>query len=275
MSLGAWQHDSYLFQLLCRAEQKASRHPDWKLIRNYFLIERPNLASKTRETIDADFTGMFDPLMEFADAFAEVKSRLGAESRESKSAATLSSQEQLANWRAQMTMEKRRSLALEAVRAAQCENLLGAGEAKELAIEHLFENVSVVRELHAAAMLPRRGIGRVSIDEAFQFARCDSRFTGAGNDLITTREVLAEESALLAAVQAERGRDAINYRAGQVVEFHRRARGGFKSGEKWEAIACDGKGVTVSRAAKQGFWPLAQVKSFELYERREIALAAG
>jgi hypothetical protein len=31
-------------------------------------------------------------------------------------------------------------------------------------------------------------------------------------------------------------RDAINYRAGQVVEFHRRARGGFKSGEKWEVI---------------------------------------
>jgi hypothetical protein len=62
VSLGTWQRDSYLFQLLCRAEQKASPHPEWELIRNYFLIERPNLASKTRETIDADFTGMFDPL---------------------------------------------------------------------------------------------------------------------------------------------------------------------------------------------------------------------
>jgi hypothetical protein len=26
------------------------------------MLERPALASKTRETIDADFTGMFDPL---------------------------------------------------------------------------------------------------------------------------------------------------------------------------------------------------------------------
>ena len=28
-------------------------------------------------------------------------------------------------------------------------------------------------------------------------------------------------------------RDAINYNVGQVIEFHRRARGGFKSGEQW------------------------------------------
>jgi hypothetical protein len=26
------------------------------------MVERPALPSKTRETIDADFTGMFDPL---------------------------------------------------------------------------------------------------------------------------------------------------------------------------------------------------------------------
>ena len=70
-------------------------------------------------------------------------------------------------------------------------------------------------------------------------------------------------------------RDAINYRAGQVVEFHRRARGGFKSGEKWEVIASDEKGVTVSRAGKQTLLPLAQANSFELCERRDTALAAG
>jgi hypothetical protein len=57
-----WQSRSYLFQLLARAESKASSHPEWELITNYFLIERPNLAPKTRETIDADFSGMFDPL---------------------------------------------------------------------------------------------------------------------------------------------------------------------------------------------------------------------
>jgi ATP-dependent exoDNAse (exonuclease V) alpha subunit len=32
--------------------------------------------------------------------------------------------------------------------------------------------------------------------------------------------------------ESQRG-DPINYRRGQVIEFHRRARGGFKSGDKW------------------------------------------
>ena len=40
-------------------------------------------------------------------------------------------------------------------------------------------------------------------------------------------------------------------------------------------IASDEKGVTVSRAGKQTLLPLAQSNSFELSERREIALAAG
>jgi hypothetical protein len=33
-----------------------------------------------------------------------------------------------------------------------------------------------------------------------------------------------------------RRRDPINYRVGLVVEFHRRARGGFKSGERWTVV---------------------------------------
>jgi hypothetical protein len=48
--------------LLQQAEAKASDHPEWELITNYRMREQPALASKTRETIDADFTGMFDPL---------------------------------------------------------------------------------------------------------------------------------------------------------------------------------------------------------------------
>jgi hypothetical protein len=40
-------------------------------------------------------------------------------------------------------------------------------------------------------------------------------------------------------------------------------------------IASDEKGVTVSRAGKRTLLPLTQANSFELSERREIALAAG
>jgi hypothetical protein len=40
-------------------------------------------------------------------------------------------------------------------------------------------------------------------------------------------------------------------------------------------ITSDEEGLTVSRAGKQKLLPLVQAKSFELYECREIALAAG
>jgi hypothetical protein len=57
-----WQKKSFLFGLLETAHQAALNHPEWKLIVSYWMVERPALPSKTRETIDADFTGMFDPL---------------------------------------------------------------------------------------------------------------------------------------------------------------------------------------------------------------------
>ena len=57
-----WQRDTYLFRLLQKAESRTAAHPEWEFIANYWMRERPVLNSKTRETIDADFTGMFDPL---------------------------------------------------------------------------------------------------------------------------------------------------------------------------------------------------------------------
>ena len=48
--------------------------------------------------------------MAFADAFAQIKSQLGGETREKKSAATLGGDAQLDNWRSQMTPEERESL---------------------------------------------------------------------------------------------------------------------------------------------------------------------
>jgi hypothetical protein len=54
-------------------------------------------------------------------------------------------------------------------------------------------------------MLLRRGIGRVSVEEARAFASTDACFVRPGSDLVTTREVLAEEAALLAAVKAGQG----------------------------------------------------------------------
>jgi conjugative relaxase-like TrwC/TraI family protein len=160
----------------------------------YIVIEAEARALAKRTKID------------FFDAVAEVKGALGSRTRERKSQRKLAGDELLNNWRSQMTPEELASLSPEAVRAALPENLLETDTAKGLAIQHLFERVSVVRELHATAMLLRRGIGGVSIDEALEFARRDLRFLRAGGGLVTTLEVLAEESAMLERIQAGRGR---------------------------------------------------------------------
>src|SRR5208282_1599720 len=57
-----WQSESFLFGLLVRAEEKNGQHPEFEHIRDYWMREIPLLPPKTRETIFADFTGMFDPL---------------------------------------------------------------------------------------------------------------------------------------------------------------------------------------------------------------------
>src|ERR1700730_9868700 len=49
--------------------------------------------------------------MEFADAFAQIKSELGAESREKKSTGQLDPEQQLAHWRSQMTPGEARLVA--------------------------------------------------------------------------------------------------------------------------------------------------------------------
>src|SRR5262249_46666084 len=111
-----------------------------------------------------------DLVKKFADAFAQVKGKLGAESRAAKSVALLDPEEQLANWRAQMTPEERASLQVESVKGTPSQNILEGPVVRNLALEHLFERASVARELHAAGMLLRRGIGRVSVEEARVFA---------------------------------------------------------------------------------------------------------
>jgi ATP-dependent exoDNAse (exonuclease V) alpha subunit len=70
-------------------------------------------------------------------------------------------------------------------------------------------------------------------------------------------------------------RDAINYKAGQVVEFHRRAKGGFKSGERWEVARCSSESVVVIKDGQAKLLPLVQAKSFNVYTQREVALAVG
>ena len=50
-------------------------------------------------------------------------------------------------------------------------------------------------------------------------------------------------------------RDPINYHLGQVVEFHRRARGGFKSGERWEVGRASSETVVVIKDGQAKLCP--------------------
>jgi len=145
--------------------------------------------------------------MDYADAFAQVKSELGALSREKKSAEVLlGPEERLRVWRAEMTPEERASLSTQAVRTKVSEGLLEIDAAKPLAIRHLFERVSITRQLHAAGMLLRRAIGKASVEEAERFATADPMFVRTSGGFLTTAEVLAEERELLECVNSGRAK---------------------------------------------------------------------
>jgi conjugative relaxase-like TrwC/TraI family protein len=146
--------------------------------------------------------------MDFADAFAQMKAELGAESRESKAAIKLSDEEQLANWRSQLRPEEQQSLSVTNVKSAPNQDFLDRQAAEAVAISHLFERFSVARELHAAAMLLRRGLGKIKVAEALDFIRNDERFIRpfAESRFLTTREAIHEEAEMLGIVEAGRGR---------------------------------------------------------------------
>src|SRR6516165_1563900 len=70
-------------------------------------------------------------------------------------------------------------------------------------------------------------------------------------------------------------RDAIYYDVGHMVEFHRRVRGGFKSGERWEVGRCSSQSVVVVKDGQAKILPLSQAKSFNVYTQEEVSLAVG
>src|SRR6201995_4171824 len=76
-------------------------------------------------------------------------------------------------------------------------------------------------------------------------------------------------------------RDVVTYEPGQIVEFHRIAkgtvRGGvqgkrFKSGQQWEIIRRDGGSVIVGNGGVEKQLPLEQARNFNVFERERIAL---
>jgi hypothetical protein len=110
------------------------------------------------------------------------------------------------HWQSEMTSQELASLRPECVKNAPSQNLLDAGAAKELAVRHLFEQVSLKRELHVVGMLLRRGIARVSVTEALAWVKSDPLFVRPDphGKLLTTREVRdAEEKMIRLAAEGQ------------------------------------------------------------------------
>jgi ATP-dependent exoDNAse (exonuclease V) alpha subunit len=79
-------------------------------------------------------------------------------------------------------------------------------------------------------------------------------------------------------------RDAVTYEPGQIVEFHRIARGAvrkgvkekrFKSGEQWEVLRREEGAVIVRKDGLEKQLPLDQAGKFSVFERQNIALSIG
>jgi conjugative relaxase-like TrwC/TraI family protein len=71
--------------------------------------------------------------------------------------------------------------------------------------------------------------------------------------------------------------DAANYQPGDVVRFHQNAKGGFRKGEGAVVIGRDERGQVMVRreTGKLVPLPLESARHFDVYERRELRLAAG
>jgi len=112
-----------------------------------------------------------------------------------------------------MTSQERESLRPECVKSTAPQNLLEARAAKDLAIKHLFEHVSLKRELHNAGMLLRRGLARVPIAEALAWVKSDPIFVRPDPEgrLLTTREVRDAENKMISLAAEGQGKhEALN-----------------------------------------------------------------
>ena len=158
--------------------------------------------SRRSEAIDrkADELGITD---------AKEKDKLGALTRENKLQG-LSDDELRQAWEARMDEEERK--ALKAFQAGQVKEMVRVSpkEALDHAVRKMFARDSVVRKGRLLAEALKYGVGNVSPEEMqreFQRQRLIEKEIN-GETLCTTREVLAEEVALIAHVRSGKGRHA-------------------------------------------------------------------
>jgi ATP-dependent exoDNAse (exonuclease V) alpha subunit len=126
------------------------------------------------------------------------------------------------------------------------------------------ERLSAIAELH----LDARSQGRSSLIVAPTHAECRAiadavRERQKENGSIGAEDHTVTRLAKVNLTESQRS-DPINYSAGQVVEFHRKAKGGFKSGQQWKVATSKTGAVVVVKDGQSKVLPLNQANTFDL-----------
>jgi conjugative relaxase-like TrwC/TraI family protein len=139
---------------------------------------------------------------------AEAKAALGAKTREKKTA--LSAKDLKAEWHSRLTSEEKAVLAAVREKARQggywFQEII-PGQALDYAIEHCFENASVVPEKKLLEEALRFGVGQVDVgDLQKEFEKLDFvRQQVGGETLCTTKAIVAEERVCVGFAKEGRG----------------------------------------------------------------------
>jgi conjugative relaxase-like TrwC/TraI family protein len=157
--------------------------------------------SRRTELIDkvASERGITDP---------KKKDELGAETREKKNK-ELSWNELRQQWDSRLTNQERQAVAATHRREVPyARPARGEGQAVDYATQHCFTREAVVPERKLLTEALKRGIGSVTVDAVKRelFKRPLIRGEQAGRAMATTKEVLSDESRLIAIARMGRGR---------------------------------------------------------------------
>jgi conjugative relaxase-like TrwC/TraI family protein len=164
---------------------------------------RPTLEKFSRRTAQIE-----EVAKEKGITSAEEKGRLGAKTREAKGEAR-SLDSLRAEWRGRLSADERQAFANVAGRRVRSkERPATVKDTVQHALKHGFERASVVSEKRLMATALKRGYGSVGVDEVKRSFALEAALIRRQKDqqkLVTTKEVLAEEAAVIAYARDGRG----------------------------------------------------------------------
>jgi hypothetical protein len=146
-------------------------------------------------------------LLEHEVEYGKLKDKLGERSRKGKDTARVEGPELEAAWSKQLAPGRWEAITPEAARNGDAIDFLDAETAKTLAIQHAFEQKSVIRDADLFKAISIFGCGTMSVVEMDEFCREDPRLVRNPEKPgeVTTWEIVSEERAIRDLVTETRG----------------------------------------------------------------------